>query len=232
LGEIKCPEVGEAAIAAILSSPTATPYFSTWARIGASLLAVLNDDTESAGELYTALKPLAGFAAVNFNLDRALGLLAGCLGDLDSAVGHFKNADGFYRRAGFRPELAWNCFDHSRALFRRDGPGDRETSGSILDEALSIATELGMTPLVERSAELREQFASKPATSPAYPDGLTAREVEVLRLVADGKSNQEIADALVISLWTAGNHVSNILNKTGLANRTEAAAYAIRREIA
>lgn len=53
----------------------------------------------------------------------------------------------------------------------------------------------------------------------------------MLKLVAAGKSNQEIADALVIILRTAGNHVSNILNKTGLANRTEAAAYAIRQGI-
>ncbi len=60
---------------------------------------------------------------------------------------------------------------------------------------------------------------------------MTAREVEVLRLVAAGKSNQDIADALVITLRTAGNHVANILNKTGLANRTEAAAYAIRQDI-
>ena len=102
---------------------------------------------------------------------------------------------------------------------------------SILDEAVSIATELGMIPLMDKADALQEQLAAVPVTSPAYPDGLTAREVEVLRLVAAGKSNQDIADALVITLRTAGNHVANILNKTGLANRTEAAAYAIRQDI-
>ena len=61
------------------------------------------------------------------------------------------------------------------------------------------------------------------------PDGLTPREVEVLRLVANGKSNQEIASELVISYNTVTNHVKNILGKTGCANRTEAAAYAIPR---
>jgi DNA-binding NarL/FixJ family response regulator len=50
--------------------------------------------------------------------------------------------------------------------------------------------------------------------------------VEVLRLVAAGKSNTQIADELVISLNTARKHVANILDKTGTANRTEAAAYA------
>jgi DNA-binding CsgD family transcriptional regulator/pimeloyl-ACP methyl ester carboxylesterase len=60
----------------------------------------------------------------------------------------------------------------------------------------------------------------------APPDGLSAREVEVLRLVAGGKSNPQIADELVISLNTARKHVANILEKTGTANRTEAAGYA------
>ena len=62
------------------------------------------------------------------------------------------------------------------------------------------------------------------------PDGLTPREVkngEVLRLIASGRSNQEIASELVISFNTVTNHVKNILGKTGCANRTEAAAYAI-----
>jgi pimeloyl-ACP methyl ester carboxylesterase/class 3 adenylate cyclase len=62
----------------------------------------------------------------------------------------------------------------------------------------------------------------------AYPGGLTKREVEVLRLIATGRSNQEIADELVISLNTVFRHVSNIFNKIGVANRAEAAAYATR----
>ena len=66
----------------------------------------------------------------------------------------------------------------------------------------------------------------------AYPDRLSEREVEVLRLIAAGKSNQEIAGTLVISLNTVLHHVSHILDKTGAANRTEAAAYAARRGLA
>jgi DNA-binding NarL/FixJ family response regulator len=63
---------------------------------------------------------------------------------------------------------------------------------------------------------------------PPYPNGLSAREVEVLRLVATGKSNHEVASDLVISVNTVFQHVRSILNKTGCANRTEAAAYAMR----
>jgi DNA-binding CsgD family transcriptional regulator len=61
-----------------------------------------------------------------------------------------------------------------------------------------------------------------------YPDHLSAREVEVLGLIAQGRTNHEIADALVISLSTVLHHVTNILTKTGCSNRTEAAAYAHR----
>ena len=62
--------------------------------------------------------------------------------------------------------------------------------------------------------------------------GLTAREAEVLRLVADGRSNSQIAEALFISRKTASVHVSNILAKLGVSTRVEAAALAHRRGIA
>jgi DNA-binding CsgD family transcriptional regulator len=59
-------------------------------------------------------------------------------------------------------------------------------------------------------------------------DGLSAREVEVLRLVAAGLSNRVIGQRLFISPNTAANHVRSILQKTGSANRAEATAYAAR----
>jgi DNA-binding CsgD family transcriptional regulator/pimeloyl-ACP methyl ester carboxylesterase len=59
--------------------------------------------------------------------------------------------------------------------------------------------------------------------------GLSPREVEVLRLLAAGRSNQQIADELVLSLFTVNRHVSNIYSKTGVANRAEAASFANRR---
>jgi DNA-binding CsgD family transcriptional regulator/pimeloyl-ACP methyl ester carboxylesterase len=62
--------------------------------------------------------------------------------------------------------------------------------------------------------------------SAAYESVLSSREAEVLRLLAAGRSNQQIADELVISVNTVRRHVSNIFDKTGAANRTEAAVYA------
>ena len=68
-----------------------------------------------------------------------------------------------------------------------------------------------------------------PSPSAALPDGLSAREVQILGLVARGLSNREIGEALKISEHTAANHIRSILRKTGCANRTEAASYAHRR---
>jgi DNA-binding NarL/FixJ family response regulator len=65
---------------------------------------------------------------------------------------------------------------------------------------------------------------TRPPAGPAAE--LSARELEVLRLLAAGRSNQQIADALVISLNTVRRHVSNIFDKTGAANRAQAAFYA------
>jgi NarL family two-component system response regulator LiaR len=68
----------------------------------------------------------------------------------------------------------------------------------------------------------------QPSDLPPAKDPLTQREVAVLKLVAKGLSNQEIADNLKISEWTVRSHVSNILGKLHLANRTQAALYALR----
>ncbi len=76
------------------------------------------------------------------------------------------------------------------------------------------------------------QELSHPPERPPTPEPLTEREVEVLRLVARGRSNQEIAEALVISEATARTHVSNILRKLHLASRTQAALYALREGLA
>jgi len=68
-----------------------------------------------------------------------------------------------------------------------------------------------------------------PAAFAANDDlGLTQRELEVLRLIADGYSNRQIAEHLFITEGTAGTHVSNILGKLGVRGRTEAAALAHR----
>ncbi len=78
------------------------------------------------------------------------------LGQLDKAATHFEDALAFYRKAGYRPELAWTCCDYADMLLERDGKGDRAKAITLLDESLAISSELGMRPLMERVQSRRE----------------------------------------------------------------------------
>ena len=161
------------------------------------------------------------------------------MGQLDQAVSHFEDALVFCRKAGYRPELAWTCCDYADTLLQRAstgsaqaGRGDRAKAMSLLEESLAISTELGMRPLMERATERLERTRSMRPREPAFPGGLTRREVEVLGLVAAGKTDREISKELVIGVRTVTTHVSNILNKIGAANRAEASSFATRNGLA
>ena len=109
--------------------------------------------------------------------------------------------------------------------------GDRDGAAERLQRAASLAAELGTRPLGEQITLLarraRIQLAGEELPEePAGDLGLTERELEVLRLVAAGRSNREIAGELFISPKTASVHVSNILSKLHVGSRGEAAATA------
>jgi len=111
--------------------------------------------------------------------------------------------------------------------------GDRNGAARAVAEAMDLADGLGATPLADEARALARR--ARLLDEPAEGDngfGLTSREVEVLRLVADGRSNGQIAEELFISRKTASVHVSNILSKLGVATRVEAAALAHRRGLA
>ncbi|MFF4688086.1 helix-turn-helix transcriptional regulator [Streptomyces sp. NPDC001307] len=97
--------------------------------------------------------------------------------------------------------------------------------------ARATAATLGAAPLLERIDALtrRGRLTAATATDPAGAAPLTAREQDVLRLLARGRSNRQIGEELFISVKTASVHVSNILAKLGAASRTEAVAVAYRR---
>jgi DNA-binding CsgD family transcriptional regulator/tetratricopeptide (TPR) repeat protein len=114
-------------------------------------------------------------------------------------------------------------------------PGrDREAAGERLRRAAPLADRLGARPLAETIASLARR-AGVQLVAKAQPRtdrlGLTDRELEVLRLVAAGRSNRDIAGDLFISAKTASVHVSNIMAKLGAANRAEATAIAHRHHL-
>jgi DNA-binding CsgD family transcriptional regulator len=106
--------------------------------------------------------------------------------------------------------------------------GDLAGSRAYADLVRESAARLGAGPLLEAVRRLAGTPAREPA--PLGATGrLTARETEILALVAEGRSNGEVAKQLFISTKTVSVHVSNILGKLGAAGRTEAAAIARRR---
>ncbi|MGN9842383.1 helix-turn-helix transcriptional regulator [Nonomuraea sp. H19] len=107
--------------------------------------------------------------------------------------------------------------------------GDRQEAAARLTRARELAARLGATPLLEQLDDFRRRARiGGEEASDGLPLGLTARELEVLREVAHGRSNREIAEALFISVKTVSVHVSNILAKLGVSTRGEAAATAHR----
>jgi DNA-binding NarL/FixJ family response regulator len=101
---------------------------------------------------------------------------------------------------------------------------------ALLDEARMHCVPLGAMPLLARADALAVHRTA--ALAAEYPDGLTVREVDVLREIAAGKSNKEIADTLSISGRTVDRHIANLYNKIGAHNKADAAAYAFRHRLA
>jgi DNA-binding NarL/FixJ family response regulator len=132
--------------------------------------------------------------------------------------------------------MAYAGFRQAEALL---AAGDRDSAAQVLGRAAEVTGRLGARLLdgevqaLARRARLdlappTAASAAASASSPAAQLGLTPRQVEVLALVAAGRSNRQIAQELFISPRTASVHVSNILAKLGVAGRVEAAAVAHR----
>jgi DNA-binding CsgD family transcriptional regulator len=117
-----------------------------------------------------------------------------------------------------------------------EGDDERDRAAELLRQAGAVAEHLGARPLADAVATLAQRgrlaLTRGPTPDPSDPAealGLTSRERDVLRLVAAGRSNRQIAEELFISPKTASVHVSNILAKLGVSGRGEAAALAHER---
>jgi DNA-binding CsgD family transcriptional regulator len=187
-------------------------------------------DAARAAELYQELLPYAGQTvghprAVCFGAaELYLGMLARTRGDLSAAERHLQDAAERHRAMGAWPWLARTLHQQGMLLLGIDRDEAASSGRRALREAEEIAGRLGMRGLL---ADLGKLLRSEQC-EPQFPDGLTPREVEVLQLIALGRSNKDVSLVLSVSLNTVATHVRNILNKTHCANRTEAAAYAMR----
>jgi DNA-binding CsgD family transcriptional regulator len=179
-------------------------------------------ETDDAADLAAELAGIAegfGCAALRAMAGYATGSVLFARGDASSALPELRTAAQQWTELGARYDVA-RC----RMLIGRAYQllGDLDSASSELAEAQSTFAELGAVPDAQEAGQLAQ---------PTAPGGLTGREVEVLRLVASGKSNTEIAGALFLSEKTVARHLSNIFSKLDVSSRTAAAAFAFERHL-
>jgi ATP/maltotriose-dependent transcriptional regulator MalT len=168
----------------------------------------------AAGELDAPLLRATATAAQG-EVQLAEGDARAALGALRAAAAAWRELEAPYEAARARVGVGLAC----RAL------GDQDSAAMELDAARWAFQRLGAAPDLARLDALA---GPDPAGAAG---GLTAREVEVLRLVATGRTNRAIAGELVLSERTVDRHVSNILTKLGVASRAAATAWAYEHQL-
>jgi DNA-binding CsgD family transcriptional regulator len=199
---------------------------------------------ERAGRLIEQARAAAGDADVALTPAMEANLLI-AEAEWSRAAGpsdpeRWARAAGAWQALGHPWPAAYARWRQAEALLARGA--SREQAAAALTQAWTAAGGLGARALLAEIESLarrgrielappaaaREPKGALAPAEPAAELGLTPREQEVLALLADGRTNRQIAEALFISGKTASVHVSNILGKLGVANRAEAAAVAYR----
>jgi DNA-binding CsgD family transcriptional regulator len=178
---------------------------------------LLNDETRIR-RYHDALLPFQG-EFHNGVVDRLLGELKLRMGDLASAA-YLDSAERLSRKE----KLLW---DLAKTLALKATVADATKALALRTEAAALFTQMGNTEAAQRL-----QQGVKGRSISALAAGLSQREVDVLRLVAAGKSNHAIAEALFLSEKTIENHLTNIYRKTATDNRAAATAFAVRQGLA
>jgi DNA-binding CsgD family transcriptional regulator/tetratricopeptide (TPR) repeat protein len=182
-------------------------------------------DVPRCTELYDLLTPYRG---LNATLPGTvmLGAVSGYLASLAMVMRRHDEARELFEEAllmnasmGAAPALARTRVDFARLLLGTGYEQDRVQARRLLAKARPIVQELELRPVLHAM----DDFGTEPGVV-----SLTGREIDVLKIVATGSSNNRIADALNISHSTVATHIRSIFRKVGVANRTEAADFARR----
>ena len=197
--------------------------------------ATLVGDREAASVLFPRLVPLASIAhgspaTCPTCVARHLGAAAALIGEPAIARDYSEEALRVCSEMQFRPEMALTRLQLAEILLKNY----RADRAAALDHLAFAAAELeamGMQPALKRALRLGAGKRRPREVRPTYPDGLTEREVEVLRLIAGGMSNRQIADELVLSVRTVERHIANVYAKAGVRTKSQATAYALRNNL-
>jgi ATP/maltotriose-dependent transcriptional regulator MalT len=185
------------------------------------------DGAMQAADELTAISDTIETAGVRAAARQAIALVAAVRGDLDAALEAAWDARELYETAQMHPDVV-GCQVEIAGFFRSSG--DTARAGALAEQARAAAHDLGALSTARAATEVLEGLRA----AQGGPAELTAREVEVLSQVADGATNQQIADRLVLSVRTIERHLSNIylkLGATGPSARAIATSYAHRHRL-
>jgi DNA-binding CsgD family transcriptional regulator/tetratricopeptide (TPR) repeat protein len=213
-------------IAGLDDAPARQSAWAQWTAVLVFLVeaALALRDAEAARRLRPMLAPLGGLQLMAGQFVAVFGPADAYLAALDSLLGDGASADRLFERALAQSDRLGSVVHRAAILaawsahLRSRGDTSRRYE-DMRDEAGRLVARTGQV----RLARLLEQDAL------GHPAGLTAREVDVLRLLARGSSNRDIAHELRITENTAANHVRSLLIKTRAANRTQLAMIAVAR---
>ena len=201
------------------------PWWGQWTAVLVFLAeaAVALRDADAARRLRPLLAPFTGLQLIAGHFVALFGPADAYLASLDSVLGDDESAERLFERA-LDQNRALGSVVH-RAAILAAWAGHLRSRGDLSrryeqmrDEARRLAASTGQVRLIRMLD-----------TPTAHAAGLTAREIDVLRLISRGRSNRDIAAELRITENTAANHVRSILIKTGAANRTQVAMMAVAR---
>ena len=213
----------DASIRAAARAAVAEPGVSERPRYGWPMLAAAATAADRLDEdgLRDQVAALADATPAERIFDRAYA--AQVAATLGRSLPLWQQAVMNWRADGQRYPLAFALLGLAAAAA---GAGDRAAAAEAIEEAAAIADELAATPMTQQATTLAQRLGLRSAAHFVLSgtEVLTAREREVLRLVAEGHSNSRIAERLYISPKTASVHVSRIIAKLEVGNRVEAAA--------
>ncbi len=212
----------------------ALPGDSMPAALGLSAVveaSLLLDDRERLVRHYAHLAMFRG-QFHNALIERLLGQVETMRGDFATAQASLDAAEAVARREDIRLELTRILIAQSDLAVAQGRREHTERARALLTEAQALFRSFGNETDAQRLEERLRVLTRSRAPRPRLPAGLSAREAEVLRLLAAGRSNREIAEQLVLSAKTVENHLTRIYGKIGADNRVAAAAFAIRHGLA
>ena len=222
-------DVAECLVAEGLPAGFAVPNSRYHLEYALAALAVMRGDGRAAEAYFRSARREEG-TNPDVPLSFLPGLCARAAGLVGEAVEALRRSMSRCEELGYLWALHWNLFFLAETLLQRSEPGDREEARAALERLMKLAEEAGSVLVLGRARKLLDGMGTQaePAASRKRPDGLTEREIEILRHIATGETNKEIGFALSISPRTVNAHVQNILDKINVANRAEAAVYAVR----